>query len=75
MTEFKRRLAVVVKSQPSWINPHQFNRHAVFSFSLGRHYPRDVDTPLWFVVVHLEALDHLGSMDGQFLSSSLHYRH
>jgi len=70
ISEFKRRLAVVVKSQPSWINPHQFNRHATFSFSLGRHCAVDVETPLWFVFVHLEALDNLGRMDGQFLSSS-----
>jgi len=68
MSEFKRRLAVVVKIQPAFIDPHQFNRHATFSFSLGHHCPIDVDTPLWFVFVHLSALDQLGQMDGRFLA-------
>jgi len=70
ISAFKRRLAAVVNNPPSSINPHQFNRLATITFSLGRHCLVDMETPLWFVVVHLEALRLLGRMDGQSTLSS-----
>jgi len=64
---FKQRLSTVVKSSPSSINPHRFNRLAAFCFTAGPHCPVDVDTPLWFIVVHLDALGLLGRSDGSLL--------
>jgi len=66
MSAFKQRLASVVRLPSAQINPHQFNRLATFSLSIGRHGSVDVETPLWIFVVHLEAIDHLGRIDGQF---------
>jgi len=65
---FKRRLAAVVNSPPSVVNPHQFNRLATFSFSLGRHRSTATETPLWFILVHLEAVNMLGRSDGLLIA-------
>jgi len=68
MSKFKRQLSVVVKCPPSQVNPHKFNRMATFSFGLGHYSSVDVDTPVWFIVIHLEAMHLLGKKDGQFVT-------
>jgi hypothetical protein len=71
MSEFKRLIAEQLK-RPSRCNPYSFTRLSTFSFSFGKQYSIEMDTPVWIFCISFAALDLLGDDAGYLFWLILH---